>query len=248
MVDDVSSGSVGVDLDEVSSVDRNCILIVDDDPDTVTLLKQILRKAGYDVISAADGDEALEKCVEVIPDLVLLDIMMPDMDGRETLQLIQEVTDVPVIFVSAIDGKDDIVQSLLDGGDDYITKPFYNDEVVARIKTVLRRAGPKKEITRYIFHKVGLIIDLMTKEVILDDSKIQLTHKEFELLNLLARSAPNVVPYREITTSIWGEETSDARKRAKYLIYLLRTKFRKIKPDSKLIINVDRLGYKLQTE
>jgi DNA-binding response OmpR family regulator len=136
----------------------------------------------------------------------------------------------------------------MEGADDYITKPFYGAEVVARVKTVLRRSGKPNDPQRYVFPKIGLMVDRVTKEVTLDDQVIQLTQKEFELLNLLAKHAPSIVNYPTLTRSIWDEESDNARKRAKYLVYLLRRKFQKASPQKKLIVNVDRLGYKLVVE
>jgi DNA-binding response OmpR family regulator len=173
---------------------------------------------------------------------------MPEMDGRETFANLRKVSDVPVIFISALDEKTGIVNVLLDGVDDYITKPFYTPEVVARVRSVLRRSEQGGEVDRLIFPETGLIIDLTTQEVILGERKVQLTQKEFEVLSVLSKSAPKVVNYQTITETIWGEDSSDARKRAKYLIYLLRRKFNKVLPGHNLIINIDRLGYKLQAE
>jgi len=239
------SKNVGIDLDEFVATKRQTIMIVDDDPDNVTLLKQILRTAGFDVVSANSGDEAVKKLTAINPDLVLLDIMMPGLDGWETFNYLRKISDIPIIYVTALVAKDDLVKGLMQGADDYITKPFHNAEVIARIRTVLRRSGKPQNINRYVFHKVGLTIDLTTKEVELANQKVQLTHKEFEILTLLARNAPNVVPYATITQQVWQEETEEARKRAKYLIYLLRRKFKNISPESEFIVNVDRLGYKL---
>ena len=122
-------------------------------PDTIMLLKNILRMAGFDVLSAMDGQEALRKYKDLSPDIVLLDLMMPDMDGWETLRYLREMSDVPVIIISAISAKDDIVRALKTGVDDYLTKPFFNAEVVARIQAVMRRAGKAHPITRLVFPK-----------------------------------------------------------------------------------------------
>ena len=108
-------------------------------PDTVFLLKQILRMAGFNVLSAASGEEALEQAGSAKPDLVLLDLMMPDMDGWETFRNIRQKTNIPVIVVSALGSKEDVTGGLEQGVDDYIAKPFYNAEVTARVKAVLRR-------------------------------------------------------------------------------------------------------------
>ena len=239
---------LGRDLDEVSANDRQRVLVVEDEQDTILLLKNILRMAGFDVLSAMDGQEALRKYKDLSPDIVLLDLMMPDMDGWETLRYLREMSDVPVIIISAISAKDDIVRALKTGVDDYMTKPFFNAEVVARIQAVMRRAGKAHPITRLVFPKIQLTIDLTAQEVIFHGSSIHLTPKEFAVLSVLARQAPAIVGYNKISTAVWGEDSDDARKRTKYLIYLLRRKFETIHPENDFILNIDRLGYKLQTE
>lgn len=238
----------GMDLDEVSALEHQRILVVDDEPDTVFLLKSIVRNAGFDVLSAYSGRDALKKCKDMNPDLVLLDIMMPEMDGWETLRYMREMADIPVIIISAISTKDEVVKALQIGVDDYLTKPFFNAEVVARIRAVLRRTAKPREINRFVFPQVDLMIDLTTQEVTYHLKSVHLTPKEFAVLSVLARSAPSIVGYVKISQSVWGEDSDDAHKRTKYLIYLLRRKFDAIYPGANLILNIDRLGYKLQTE
>jgi DNA-binding response OmpR family regulator len=239
--------SAGIDLDEVDA-DRQRILVVEDEFDTIFLLKQILRIAGFNVMSANSGQEALKKIVDHKPDLVLLDLMMPEMDGWETLMNLRQMTDVPVIIVSAISAKTEIVRGLSSGVDDYVTKPFYNAEIVARVKAVLRRSGKPQEVSRLVFPQVSLVVDLMAQEVSYHNREIRLTPKEFSVLAVLAKHAPAIVSYETISQAVWGEDSPDVRKRTKYLVYLLRRKFDKVIPDGNLILNVDRLGYKLQTE
>lgn len=239
---------MGRDLDEMSSTDRQKVLVVEDEPDTVLLLKNILRLAGFDVLSSPNGRDALRKYKDLSPDIILLDLMMPDMDGWETLRYLREMSDVPVIIISAIGSKDDIVKALKTGVDDYLTKPFFNAEVVARIQAVMRRAGKQHPMTRLVFPRVNLTIDLTAQEVTYNGQLIHLTPKEFAVLSVLARQAPAIVGYTKISTAVWGEDTEEARKRTKYLIYLLRRKFESISTEFDLIQNIDRLGYKLQTE
>jgi DNA-binding response OmpR family regulator len=239
---------MGRDLDEMSSTDRQKVLVVEDEPDTVLLLKNILRLAGFDVLSSPNGRDALRKYKDLSPDIILLDLMMPEMDGWETLRYLREMSDVPVIIISAIGSKEDIVKALKTGVDDYLTKPFFNAEVVARIQAVMRRAGKQHPMTRLVFPRVNLTIDLTAQEVTYQGQLIHLTPKEFAVLSVLARQAPAIVGYTKISTAVWGEDTEEARKRTKYLIYLLRRKFESISTEFDLIQNIDRLGYKLQTE
>lgn len=237
----------GVDLDEVYAKERHSVLVIEDEPDTVLLLKHILRSAGYNVMGAMSGSEAIKKCAEIKPDLILLDLMMPDMDGWETYRYLRQMGDVPVIVISAVGNKDDIVKALRLGIDDYLTKPFFNAEVIARAQAVLRRYGRTEDVSRLVFPDVDLVIDFQTQKVTLRDQSIQLTNKEFAVLAVLARNAPEVVNYQTIAQQVWGMDTPDVRKRIKYLVYIIRRKFQSLDHTRELISNVDRLGYRVNT-
>lgn len=241
-----SSGS-GVDLDELEPVSRRRILVVDDEPDTITLLKHIFINDGFNVAGALSGKEAIKKINDINPSIVILDLLMPEMDGRQTLDAIRKINDIPVIVLSAVNQKEEIVNLLENGVDDYITKPFNSAEVTARVHAVLRRAEKPMVMNILSFPGVDLIIDLETYEVTYRGSTIQLTGKMFEVLALLAKSAPKVVNYQELTEKVWGENSSSVRNRLKYLVYLLRQEFLKIDGEVELIENIDRLGYKLIT-
>jgi DNA-binding response OmpR family regulator len=238
----------GIDLDENADVSRQSVLVVDDEPDTLFLLKQIMRIAGFNVAGAGSGREALQKMEMHKPDLVLLDLMMPEMNGWETYKAMQKINDTPVIIVSALGTKEEVVSGLRYGADDYIPKPFYNAEVVERVRAVMRRAGDTKEESELNFPEVGLSVELITKKVILEGKDVLLTPKEFAVLATLAKRAPVIVSYETIAEDVWGMDSDSVRKRMKYLIYLLRRKFERVAPEKKLILNVDRLGYKLRTE
>ena len=238
----------GIDLDEMYSPDRQRILVVEDAPDTIFLLKQIFRMSGFDVFSAPSGLAALRKCAELSPALIVLALMMPDMDGWETFQYLRQMMDVPVIVVSALGNKEDVVKALHLGVDDYVTKPFFNAELVERSRAVLRRAGLRHPVNRLVFPKISLTVDMNTQEVTFKEQKIYLTNKEFAILSILARNSPDLVSYHKIAQAIWGEDSLKTRQRMKYLVYLLRRKFEAVDPRSPLILNVGRLGYKLQVE
>jgi DNA-binding response OmpR family regulator len=250
-VQETSAADIGIDLDQIEAVERQRVMVVEDEVDTIFLLKQIFRIAGFNVVSAMDGEEALKKIVKYEPDMVLLDIMMPDMDGWETLKYIRQMTEVPVMFISALGRKQDVVRGLQAGVDDYVTKPFHSEELIERVRAVLRRTQKPKEISRFVFPQVDLIIDQMNQEVIFGGHTISLTQREFAVLAVLAKHAPAIVSYETIASEVWGEEetnSANARKRTKYLVYLLRQKFYVADPENTLIVNVDRLGYKLETE
>jgi DNA-binding response OmpR family regulator len=238
----------GIDLDGSFINERHRILVVDDEPDTVMLLKQILLRDGHDVSGAISGKEALMKINEIKPSLVLLDLMMPDMDGWETFTNIQKVNDLPVIVISALTQTQYIVKALEIGADDYIIKPFDHSEVKARVNAVLRRAGKPRVMNRIAFLNAQLLIDLYTQEITYHGKRIQLTGKMFEVMAYLAKKAPHVATYTELLNDIWGENNISARNRLKYLVYLLRNEFTRIETDLEIIENVDRLGYRLRTE
>jgi DNA-binding response OmpR family regulator len=175
-------------------------------------------------------------------------LMMPGMDGWETYRYLRQMSDVPVMILSAVANKDDVVRALRSGVDDFLTKPFLNAEVVARIEAILRRAqGKESDVDRLIFPETDLIIDFRTQEIIHCDQRVQLTGREFAIMALLARSAPAIVAYHDIAINIWEEDTAEARNRIKYLVHLLRRKFMKLPGSPDFIENVDRLGYKLRT-
>jgi DNA-binding response OmpR family regulator len=241
------TAGVGLDLDEVETNERQLLLVVEDDPDTIYLLKQILRIAGFNVMSAMSGQDALKKIVEFEPNLVLLDLMLPEMDGWEIYSYLRQMTDVPVIIISALGNKEEIVKGLHRGADDYITKPFHNAEVVERVKAVLRRSSKVQEVNRMVFPKINLAIDFMNQQVTLNNNQLDLTPKEFAVLAVLAKHAPGIARYETIAQNVWHTDSPEARNRTKYLIYLLRRKLEEVSPGSNLIINLDRRGYKLQT-
>jgi DNA-binding response OmpR family regulator len=235
----------GVDLDNLQQNTRKTIMVVDDEPDTVTLLKRIFINNGFNVSGASSGKEALGKLAEVNPSIVILDLLMPEMNGMQTLAEMRKISDVPVLVLSAVDTKEEIVKMLRAGTDDYVTKPFNNDELVARVGTVLRRVEKQSSVNSLAFPDVNLLIDLKTYEVTYHDKKIQLTGKMFEVLAILARNAPKVVNYKEIAEEVWGENSTSVRNRLKYLVYLLRKEFLNIDPEHEIIQHIDRLGYKL---
>ena len=181
------------------------------------------------------------------PSLIVLDLMMPGMDGWETYEAVHQLTDTPIMVISALGQTENIVKALNLGMDDYITKPFNPAEVIARSQALLRRVGKQKEINRIGFPEVDLVLDLETQEIFYSGQRIQLTGKMFEVLVLLAKGSPSVVSYVDIAMQIWGEDTTPVRNRLKYLVYLLRQEFDKVDNRRELIKNVDRLGYKLIT-
>lgn len=244
----VPTNQIGIDLDEVHPVERKRILVVDDEQENITLLKRIFINEGYNVSGATTGKDAINKLININPSLVVLDLLMPDMNGEETFDSIRKITNVPVIILSAVSQKEEIVRLLQKGVDDYVTKPFDDAILTARVNAVLRRVERSTAINALTFSQIELTINIETYEVIYHGKRIQLTGKMFEVLSLLARNAPRVVNYQELTHKIWGENTPAVRNRLKYLVYLLRHEFMKVYSEFEIIENIDRLGYKLITE
>jgi DNA-binding response OmpR family regulator len=236
----------GVDLDTLQAKpSARRALIIDDDPDTVDLIKIIFRNTGMDVIGAFSGREAIQKCADTHPSVILLDVMMPEMDGWETFHNIRQMTDVPVIVVSADTKKESVVKGFDLGVDDYVTKPFFPPELVARVNSVLRRASGTSPVTKRVFPEIDLTIDFETHDIILRGEPVYLSSREFSLLEVLAVKAPRLVRYEEIATKIWGDDNIRVRNRIKYLIYLLRQKVEEDANDPQLIRNREGLGYQL---
>lgn len=223
---------------------RPTVLIVDDDADTVALLKTALRKEGMDVGGATDGYQALEKFGELNPDIVLLDLMMPDLDGWETYRRLRELGDVPIVIISAKASKENIVEGLETGVDDYVPKPFHLPEVAARVRAVLRRASEPAHQPMHVFPKVGLVVEPETHHVSREGEAIDLSPNEFTLLKVLAEQAPRPATYEQITRSVWGDE-QERRDRIKYLVHLLRQKLEPESSSPKLIMTRTDVGYQL---
>lgn len=184
------------------------ILVVDDEKPISDIIKFNLTKEGYDVYTAYDGEEAVEKVEEVVPDLIVLDLMLPKMDGLEVCREVRKTHDMPIIMVTAKDAEIDKVLGLELGADDYVTKPFSNRELVARVKANLRRHGNRapqveEEVSNDI--EVGaLVIHPDAYIVSKRGETIELTHREFELLHYLAKHLGQVMTREHLLQTVWG--------------------------------------------
>jgi two-component system KDP operon response regulator KdpE len=236
----------GLDLDAVQQLsNQRVVLVVEDDPDTLNLLKLTLRRAGMNVVGAMDGKQALRKWTEANPSIVLLDLMMPEMDGWETLGQLRAISNTPIIILSALSQHDNVVRGLNEGADDYVTKPFQSSEIVARVEAALRRSGVADDSPKLLFPDQELAIDLETRQVNLKGENIDLTPREFAVLESLATRHPKPVAYQVIAEDIWGEDSEKIRERIKWIVYLLRQKIEADPSNPKLIVNKVRYGYQL---
>ena len=183
------------------------VLIVDDEPLTLKFLNVKLKMSGYEVIIANSGLEALAQAQAQEPDLLVLDVVMPGMDGFETLKQVREISSVPVIILSAKEANSEKIKGLKLGADDYLAKPFNPDELVARIEAIRRRLAPIENPKNADFINLGRVI-LNTKNhlIIVDGKAIQLTRIEWLLLNELARNRGKLMLYGELLTRVWGIE------------------------------------------
>jgi two-component system KDP operon response regulator KdpE len=226
------------------------VLVVDDSQSTRHLLEAILSQAGFRTVAAADGYEALQTLYREQPNLVILDLMMPRMDGLETLRRIRELSDVPVLILSAKGTEDDKVIGLQEGADDYLTKPFGKRELVARVNALLRRASgsdPARSLEDDLLRASGgdIVIDPKSRLVMVQGEAVKLTPREFDLLRVLARHAGTVLPHETLITQVWGYEYEGNVDNLKLYIWYLR---RKIEPDPKkprFILTERGIGYLL---
>ncbi len=202
------------------------VLVVDDEPDVIEVVNLCfgLRWPEAEVIAAKNGDEALALIEETSPDLILLDIMLPDRDGFQVCQEIRRSSDVPIIMVSARDGEMDKVRGLEMGADDYVTKPFSHLELLARVRAVLRRYESQLPAVGEVFDSGDLRIDYASRQVTLRGQPVRLTPTEYLLLFHLTRSAGRVLSHRTLLAKVWGREYADELEYLKVYVRRLRQK------------------------
>ncbi|MCI0475435.1 MAG: response regulator transcription factor [Anaerolineales bacterium] len=201
------------------------ILVVDDDKTLVRLLREALSKADYDVITASNGIDALQELYAKQPDLILLDVMMPRMDGWETAQRIRQMSQVPIVMLTAKDEESDKLKGFAAGVDDYVTKPFSFAEIVARVQAVLhraRQAPPDHKPKRYA--SGALVIDTDSRRVTKDGKTVDLTPTEYRLLAALAENSGRVLSHEQLLNKVWGYEFGEDTGYVKRYIWYLRRK------------------------
>jgi two-component system, OmpR family, response regulator MprA len=216
------------------------VLVVDDDPHIRTSLRRTLAFEGYVVREAEDGRSALSVALADLPDLVILDIMLPGLDGVEVCRRLHEMNEVPVLMLTARDGTADQVAGLDAGADDYLVKPFVRDELLARIRAVLRRRSPTEAPRAYRVE--DLVLDERAHDVRRGDRQVDLTPREYELLRFLIKHAGEVITHGRLLAAIWGYQQS--RVLDVYIGYL-RTKL-EAEGESRLIHTVRGVGYVLR--
>jgi two-component system, OmpR family, KDP operon response regulator KdpE len=224
------------------------ILVVDDEPQIGRMLKTQLTTRGYQVDHVESGQQALLSVGDDPPDLVLLDLGLPDMDGIEVCRRIREWSAVPIIFLTVRDEERQKVKALDVGGDDYVTKPFGVPELLARVRAVLRRKQEQPSTPSAIFESGDLRVDFTARKITVNGEDVRLTPTEYELLRLFILHADKTLTHRQLLTQIWGPE---ATTETQYLHVFIRQLRRKLEPDPskpRHFVTEPGIGYRFRTQ
>jgi two-component system KDP operon response regulator KdpE len=199
------------------------VLIVDDEPNILAAVRPLLAANGYEVLTAMSGRATLDAVQREPPDVIVLDLGLPDLDGVEVCRLIREESPVPIIVLSARGSEADKVRALDAGADDYVTKPFGAEELLARIRVAIRRVDPGPANAGLV-KRGDLVIDRDRNRVVLADREVRLTPKEFDLLLFMAQHPGRVLTHRVILKALWGPHAIDQPERLRVLVAALRKK------------------------
>jgi len=222
------------------------IVVIDDEAQLRRLLRITLEANGYKVYEASNGQQGLEEVAARHPELVVLDMGLPDMDGVEVVKRLREWSSVPIIILSVRDSENDKVTALRSGADDYLTKPFSTAELLARLQVAQRHSQPATEET--VFARGGLMVDLASRIVKVNGRPVKLTRTEYALLRLFVRNAGKVLTHPQIMESVWGP---DHREKTHYLhVYMthLREKIEPVPARPELLVTEPRVGYRLTVD
>lgn len=223
------------------------ILVVDDEPAQLRLVEQILTGHGYEVVKAGSGQEAIRLLYEKKPDLVLLDVIMPEIDGWQTCRLIREVSDMPIIMLTGKrNSEDDIVRGLECGADEYLAKPVGSRELQARVRAALRRADRlsyRSESKKVLFANDYLTVDVAERRVTVGGERLKLTPREFRLLALLVENAGRVLSHQQVLENVWGWEYIDDVDYVRIYISHLRQKIEPDPSQPRYILTEPGVGY-----
>jgi two-component system KDP operon response regulator KdpE len=222
------------------------VVVIDDEVQLRRLLRVTLEANGYQVFEAADGKRGLEEVVARHPDVVVLDLGLPDMEGVDVLMRLREWTSVPVIILSVRESEQDKVTALRSGADDYLTKPFGSAELLARLQVALRHAQPVTEET--VFRTGPLTVDLASRSVKVHGKPVKLTGTEYALLRLFVRNAGKVLTHPQIMESVWGPVHRDKTHYLHVYMTYLREKIEAVPAKPELLLTEARVGYRLKIE
>jgi DNA-binding response OmpR family regulator len=222
---------------------RGHVLVVDDDADIRGLLRELLERQGYQVTEAANGREGLRALYASPPDVVLLDVSMPELDGWETLERIRDVSEVPVAMLTARAAELEKVRGLKAGADDYITKPFGRQELLARIEAMLRRGGDRGP-SQDTYADELLTVDFAQRRVEVRGSDVQLTPLEFRLLAAFVRHPGQLLSHDQLLDLVWGDSFASSRDQVKLYVGYLRRKLKAADESAEPIETVRGFGYR----
>ena len=203
---------------------RTRILVVDDDDDIRSLLRELLERAGYDVVDASDGRGGLQLLYEARPDLVILDVSMPELDGWQTLDRLRDLSDVPVLMLTARTAELEKVRALKAGADDYVTKPFGRQELLARTEALLRRSTAGRSEAPEAYADSVVTVDFGQRSVTVAGEAVALTPLEFRLLSAFVRHPAQVLSHDQLIELVWGDAAAATRDQVKLYVGYLRRK------------------------
>ncbi len=217
-------------------------LVIDDEIQIRRLLKTALEADGYEVRDAENGTLGLQALVHTRPDVVLLDLGLPDLGGLEVLKRLRGWSEVPVVVLTVRDSEEEKVAALDAGADDFVTKPFATGELLARLRAAMRRARPREESA--VFSSNGLVVDLAAKAVSRDGQEVHLTATEWAILSLLIRHAGRILTHTQILREVWGPNAGEHREYLRVYFTHLRKKIERNPAQPALIINEPGVGYR----
>lgn len=224
--------------------DRAKVLLIDGDESISYLLRRVMQRENYRIYTAKGGRQGMEMSASICPDLILMDIQLVDMDGIRLIESLREWTDCPVIVISAQNGYMDKVNALYAGADDYVVKPFHEEELAARIYTALRRRIPSGQSACY---QAGeLKIDFNRRQVILAGEEIHFSPVEYRILECLALNSGAVVTYQMLLEKIWGPYATSGSRILRVNMTNIRKKIEKIPMTPEYIITIPRVGYRMR--
>ena len=220
------------------------ILVVDDEPQLRRVMRTTLTDLGYTVIDAKTGEDALEMLRHDQPDLILLDLNMPGIGGLETCRAIRETSEVPIIILSVRNTEREKVQALDAGADDYVSKPFGIQELLARIRAALRRSPAAGENELNLFRTEDLEIDFTARRVVVAGKSARLTPKEFDLLRMLVANPNKAIPHRKLLQTIWGPDYGDEVEYLRFFVNQLRKKIEPVPSKPRYLLTEPWVGYR----
>jgi two-component system KDP operon response regulator KdpE len=231
------------------SQDKGMILVIEDEPQMQRFLRIVLQGQGYSFIEAQTGQEGLVQAATRSPDIILLDLGLPDIDGLEVTRRLREWSDIPIIVLSAREQEQDKIKALDAGADDYLTKPFSAGELLARIRVAIRHKVMRQSATgEPVFILDNLRVDMSLRQVFLNEQEVHLTPIEYKLLTLLIQNAGKVVTHSQLLKEVWGPSYSKETQYLRVYMTQLRHKLESDPARPRFLINEPGIGYRLKID